>query len=98
MTGLVQRAEEPGEHIVGIEARRDADIARNTLGERMLALVEPPAVERETDGLHPLDDQRTLLAGRKFPAERQRGVRLLHGDRLADQAREASRQGFENRV
>ena len=46
--GLVQRAEQAREHVIGIEARGDADVARAALGEGMLALIEAAAVERES--------------------------------------------------
>src|ERR1700736_707453 len=40
VASLVKCAEQAREWIIGIQARRDTDVAGNTFGERMLALVE----------------------------------------------------------
>ena len=47
VAGLVHRAEQSRERIDRIEARGHADVAGHALGERMLALIEPAAVERK---------------------------------------------------
>ena len=98
MPGLVQRTEHAGEQILGVVARGDADIARHAFGERMLAVVDAPAVERKAEGLHQLDDQLALLRDREAAGDRQRGSFLLQRHRLADQCRQAARQRLEHRI
>src|SRR6185437_3985062 len=75
--GFVQRAEQTREEVVGVESGGDADIPGNAFGERMLALVEPAAVEGKADLLHHLHDERPLLAGREFAAEWRGWAALL---------------------
>src|SRR5215469_2791489 len=64
----------------------------------MLALVEAPTVELETDRLHDLHDQGALLAGGELAGERQENVPSLGRDCLADQRRKAPREGLEHGV
>ena len=96
--GLVQCAQESGEHVVGIETRGDPDVAGTAFGKGVLALVEPSAIEREADGLHHLDHQCALLAGRKLARQRQQSATLLDRDRLAGQAGQATRERLEHGV
>jgi hypothetical protein len=98
MAGLVDRTEQAAEQVVGIEARGDAHVAGNALGERVLALVEPAAVERKTYGLQHLDAELALPRDAELAGERQRCGLRLQRDRLVDQAGELARQGLENRV
>ena len=98
MSGLVQRPEQTREDVVGIEACGDADIARHAFGERVLALIQSPALEGETDALHHFHGQGALLARRELAGERQQRASLLQGDRFADERREPARQRLEHRV
>ncbi len=98
MPGLVQRTQQAGEQVVGIETGGDADVARDTFGKGVLAFVQTSAIEGEADLLHDLHDQRTLLAGREFAAERRGRPALLDGDRLADEGGQPPRKSLEHRV
>jgi hypothetical protein len=64
----VQRAEQTLERVLQHEARRDTDVARNAFGERMVALVEAAAVERESERLHDVDAEVPLAAHEKRPS------------------------------
>src|SRR3977135_1286612 len=78
MSGLVQRPEQAGEDVVGIEACGDADIARHAFGERVLALIQSPPLEGKTDALHDFHDQGARLAPPELARERQRRAGLAH--------------------
>ncbi len=98
MTGLVHRGQQPGEDVARIQARGDADVARHAFGERMLALVEPPAVEGKPHRLHDFRDEALLLARREAAGHRQQLVLVLLLDDFADQRRQAPRERAEDRV
>ena len=89
VTGLVHRAEQAGEGIGAVEARRDADVAGNAFSEGMLTLIEPATVERKADRPHDLDHQAALPAGCEFARQRQRGECLpaAPGSRGSDSGR-----------
>src|SRR6185437_5222541 len=84
MAGLMQRAEQTREEIVGIESRGDPNIAGDSFREGVLAFVHAATIEGEADLLHHFHDERALLCWREFPAERRRRPALLEGDCLAD--------------
>ena len=98
MTGLVQRAQEAGEQVIGRKAGSDADVARHPFGEGLLALIEAAAVEREADRLHHFDGERPLLARGELAAERQQHAALLRDDGLADKRRQPTRKSLEHRI
>ena len=60
VAGLVNRPQQTRKRIAGIEAGRDADVARDTLGEGVLALVEPAAVEGEAERIQHLERELAL--------------------------------------
>ncbi len=98
VSGLVQRAEQTGERVCGIVARGEPQVADHALGEWMLALVEPSLVEGKSDRLHDLDHEAALFRGAKAAGDRQQRLLLLLFERFADHARQAARQGLEDRV
>src|SRR6185312_5225699 len=98
MTGLMQRPEKTREKVGAVETSRHADVAWYALGERVLALIEAAAVERETYRLHDLDGERALLACRKFSRERCERSALLQTDHFADERREPARESLEHPV
>ena len=67
MAGLVQRAEQTRERLVRIETRGDADVARHAFGERMLALIEAAAIEREAHAFMTSTMSALCLPGGNLP-------------------------------
>ena len=98
VAGLVQRAQQSGERLGGIEARGDAHVAGHALGERMFALIETAAIERKPDRLHDLHGERALLAGAELADDGQHGMLLLAREHFADQAGQPPRQRLEHRI
>src|ERR1700739_4624103 len=98
MARLVHGAEQTREGVAGIEARGHPDIARYTLRERVLALVQTAPIEPEAQGLEDLERQLTLARHAELAAERDRRAVGLNFDGLVDQARELARQGLEDGV
>ena len=96
--GLVHGAEQPGERVARIEARRHANVPRHAFREGMLAFVEPAAIEGESQRLENIHRQRPLARHAELARERQGRAVRLDFDGLVDKARELARQGLEDRV
>ncbi len=98
LAALVQHAHQSGERLVEVEARRDPHVAGDALGRRMIALVEPAAVERKADLAQDVDRERALLRNTDLAGDRQRRTAGLQLDRLADQVRQPAADHAEQLI
>ncbi len=98
LAGLVQHAHQAREGLLRHEARGHPHVAAHALGERVVALVEPSAVEGEAEGAHHLDGERALLGGADLARDGQRRTAGLQLDDVADQGRQPRRERTEQPV
>ena len=98
MAGLVHRAEQSRERIDRIEARGHPNVAGHALRERMLALIEPAAVERKAERFQHLERELTLARRAELAGERNGRAIRLHLDGLIDEPGKLARQRLEDGV
>ena len=98
MAGLVNRAQQSGKRINGVEPRGDADVARHAFGKGVLALVQPAPIEWESHGLEHIERQLALAGHREFAGQGRGGAIGLNFNGLIDESRELARQRLEDGV
>src|ERR1700733_14705854 len=98
MAGLVHGAEQSRERIDRIEARGHPDVAGHALRERVLALVEPAAVERKAKRFQHIEGELPLADRAELAAERSGCPIRLYFDGLIDEPGKLARQRLEDGV